>query len=77
MPCKDYAPGFSTARIDILIGDSVGDKSLPVSYYKGVAKAANYEYDCTKMDCPFTTLDSYRRRSAGSYTYYTTVGTGG
>jgi hypothetical protein len=29
------------------------------------------------MDCPFTSLDSYRKRSAGSYTYYTTVGTGG
>lgn len=55
----------------------MNDRSLPVSYYKGVAKAANYEYDCTKMDCPFTSLDSYRRRSAGSYTYYTTVGTGG
>lgn len=55
----------------------MGDKSLPVSYYKGVAKSANYEYDCTKMDCPFTSLASYRRRSAGSYTYYTTVGTGG
>lgn len=33
-------------------------------------------YACANMDCPATTLDSYRRRTVGSRTYYTTVGTG-